>query len=156
MNILIIEDEPMIARFLSRIAHDIEVVNTVKVAYSYQEGYDLMMSGTFDFLLVDVCLGSDEWDGLTLCRIARKHFSEVTIIIITSLHSLNCLSQAFLIGVNDYMTKPFHPGELRLRMMRWLGSSPRLHKMSIQYHELEYAPAEHEFLFNGKMQISFI
>ena len=150
MNVLIVEDEEMIARFLCRIAQDLEVVNVVETASTYEQGYELMMSGVFDLLLVDVCLGGDEWDGLTLCEMARKHFPGVTIIILTSLHSLECLERAFSLGVNDYMTKPFHPEELRLRMMRWLGTSPLLSSTSLRYGELVYEAASHEFRFRGR------
>lgn len=151
MNVLIVEDETLIAEFLSRVASELEVVNVVDYVCTYDQGYDHLMSGVYDLMLVDICLGSDEWDGLRLCEQARKHFPEMTIIILTSLHSLDCLEQAFALGVNDYMTKPFHPQELRLRITRWLGSTQQIGMPKLHYHGLSYDPKTHEFHYEDTL-----
>ena len=53
-------------------------------------------------------------DGFRLCRMLRDipEFYRTPILIITGLDDGDSRAVAFGAGANDYLTKPFHPGEL--------------------------------------------
>ena len=45
-------------------------------------------------------------DGLTLCRMVRKDFPEMKIVILSGYDDFNYAKQAIAIGVEDYLLKP--------------------------------------------------
>ncbi|MBL3706027.1 response regulator [Sulfitobacter sp. BDSS02] len=69
-----------------------------------------------DLILMDIMM--PEIDGIELCARVRglKEWSDVPIIMLTSRTDMDSLSEAFLAGANDYVTKPFNRIELQARM----------------------------------------
>ena len=57
-------------------------------------------------------------DGFKLCRLLRDHprFFHTPIIIITALNDKDSKIVAFGAGANDYITKPYLPKELALKI----------------------------------------
>lgn len=66
-----------------------------------------------DMLLLDVMM--PDLDGLTICTEIRKH-SDVPIIIISAKDGETDKIAGLMLGSDDYMTKPFSPVELVLRV----------------------------------------
>lgn len=66
-----------------------------------------------DMLIIDIMM--PELDGMTLCSILRKE-SNVPIIIVSAKDSESDKIAGFLLGSDDYLTKPFSPVELVLRV----------------------------------------
>lgn len=151
MNILVIEDQVLVARALLKTLRNIPFVNFLETACSYQEALQKISSEVFDFFLVDICLGDQERDGLDLCAVIREKSPDAPIVITTSLQSLSCLEQAFALRVNDYIVKPFHPKELTLRVKRWFRDNrPPNGMKSLRYGALEYDVQKHLFLWQGE------
>ncbi|TWT25986.1 response regulator transcription factor [Planomicrobium sp. CPCC 101110] len=67
----------------------------------------------FDLVLLDVMM--PEMDGWELCGEIRK-FSDVPIIMLTARQQQEDIIKGLKIGADDYITKPFHEGELLARM----------------------------------------
>lgn len=65
-----------------------------------------------DLILLDLMMPQP--DGFRLCRMFREDpaFSLTPIIIVTALDDGDSRAVAFGAGATDYLTKPFHPGEL--------------------------------------------
>jgi len=88
-------------------------------------GYDVQSSLTLaeaqqqltetepDIILLDVML--PDGDGFTFCESIRKH-TKAHIIFLTAKTEHGDMVRGFLGGGDDYMTKPFHPEELLLRI----------------------------------------
>jgi DNA-binding response OmpR family regulator len=66
-----------------------------------------------DMLIVDIMM--PELDGMVLCSEIRKE-SQVPIIIVSAKDSESDKIAGFLLGSDDYLTKPFSPVELVLRV----------------------------------------
>jgi DNA-binding response OmpR family regulator len=151
MNILIIEDEPLVATSIKRIFTNVPFANIIEVAYDFDTAFTKAMSNVFDVMLVDIYLGKDSLTGLDLCKSVRKANAEVILIIITAHNSIKYLEKAFALGVNDYITKPFSFKEVELRTKRWL---LLLHKVTtenvISYQELSYSPQKDQVYFKNK------
>ena len=83
-----------------------------------KEALDAISSGsaTADLILLDIMMPGI--DGIELCaRIRRlENWSDIPIIMLTSRKDTDSLSQAFLAGANDYVTKPFDRIELQARI----------------------------------------
>ena len=70
-------------------------------------------TGTIDCIVLDVLLKGES--GFDLCRKIRS-FSSVPIVFLTNLSSQEDLKNGFLMGADDYITKPFSLEELYLRI----------------------------------------
>ena len=57
-----------------------------------------------DLLITDIKMPF--MDGLTLCRMVRKDFPEMKIVILSGYDDFNYAKQAIAIGVEDYLLKP--------------------------------------------------
>jgi len=69
-----------------------------------------------DAFILDLMM--PEPDGFKLCRMLRAdpNFTRTPIIIITALNDMDSKLVALGAGANDYLTKPFHIGELKARI----------------------------------------
>ena len=69
-----------------------------------------------DLFILDLMM--PEPDGFKLCRMLRTNmnFVRTPIIIVTALNDEDSKVVALGAGANDYLTKPFHIDELKLRI----------------------------------------
>ncbi len=69
-----------------------------------------------DIFVIDLMM--PELDGFQLCRLLRVEpiFARTPIIIVTALTDEDSKLVALGAGANDYLTKPFHIDELKLRI----------------------------------------
>lgn len=83
-----------------------------------KEALNAISSGgaTADLILLDIMMPGI--DGIELCARIRglENWSDIPIIMLTSRKDTDSLSQAFLAGANDYVTKPFDRIELQARI----------------------------------------
>ena len=104
-KILIVEDEVeivnLIRKRLDKQKYDI------KVAYSGDEGLKLIQREYFDLLSLDIMLPSV--DGLTLCEEVRKRNKNSLVVVISALDLEEEKEKAYLLGADDYISKPFSP-----------------------------------------------
>lgn len=111
VTILIIEDDPYISNFIA-VSLDKSDYH-VLTARSASEGLFLFSSHHPDIILLD--LGLPDQDGLEVIKDLRK-FSETPILVVSARGQEKEKIQALDMGVNDYITKPFHMGELMARI----------------------------------------
>ncbi|MBA3581234.1 MAG: response regulator transcription factor [Gammaproteobacteria bacterium] len=111
LNILIIDDEPQIQRFL-RIA--LEAQNyAVVTADTGREGLVVCASEAPDLVLLD--LGLPDMDGQSVIKELRS-WSQVPVIVLSVRSSDAEKIQALDAGANDYVTKPFSVAEVSARI----------------------------------------
>ncbi|MDD4075424.1 MAG: response regulator transcription factor [Eubacteriales bacterium] len=110
-TILVIEDDPYISHFidisLSKEAY------AVLIAKTAAEGLFLISSHHPEIVLLD--LGLPDKDGIDLLRELRT-FSDVPVLIVSARGQETEKIAALDLGANDYITKPFHMGELMARI----------------------------------------
>lgn len=110
-NIIIIEDEKNICSFIERILEPQDY--RVTTASTGREGLQLISSGHFDVILLD--LGLPDMDGLDVIERVRE-WSSVPIIVISARTLEKSKITALDLGADDYLTKPFGTGELLARI----------------------------------------
>lgn len=110
-KILIIEDDLSIRQFLSTLlnAQGYEIV----VAEDGLNGYHLALSHNPDIILLD--LGLPDIDGMEWIKQYRELIS-ASIIVVTAKDAHPQKVDALDLGADDYLTKPFNPGELLARI----------------------------------------
>ena len=73
-----------------------------------------------DLIILD--LNMPQMNGLEFLKEVRKYnyFSKIPMIVLSGEDSSSKRIEAFKSGATDYLTKPFNPVELRVRMERFL------------------------------------
>jgi two-component system, OmpR family, response regulator VicR len=117
MKVLICEDEEIMLTALEfrMRKKGFEVV----IARDGQEAIDFLQTEKIDLIVADIMM--PRVTGLELVTHVRtKLKSDVPIIIISALEHDDVVMEAFRLGANDFITKPFKPTELVLRVRRQL------------------------------------
>ncbi|MDB5213644.1 MAG: pleD 1, partial [Myxococcaceae bacterium] len=85
-------------------------------AESYEEGLALAQQVQPDLILLDVDM--PEHSGFDLCRRLKENpmTASIPIIFLTGSSDIDTKVHGFDLGAVDYVTKPFHPAELRARV----------------------------------------
>lgn len=110
-NILIVEDEQKIARFL-----ELELKYEgyeVDIANNGRDGLEKGKAEGVDLIILDLMLPG--LSGIEVCRRLRQT-SEVPIIMLTAKDDISDKVTGLDIGADDYMTKPFAVEELLARI----------------------------------------
>lgn len=111
-SILVVEDEDSIRKFV-KINLD-RAGFVVKEAASGEEAIEIARREHIDIVLLDIMLPG--MDGYEVCKILRKEFPHLGIIMLTAKSQDIDKIMGLEYGTDDYMTKPFNPMELVLRV----------------------------------------
>ena len=153
--ILIIEDDPDVTNVVRDTLQHAGF--TVRTADCGLRGLTLARESHPDLILLD--LGLPDFDGREVLRRIRST-SKVPVIILTAHGDTTRKIELLNAGANDYITKPFHPGELTARVnvqLRddQLGSIVTLGPLEIhsqarqvfaQGQEVRFTPKEYDLL----------
>jgi CheY-like chemotaxis protein len=104
-HILIVDDEPKVAFFLSRALERSNRNYRVTIAGSGEEALEILGGSPVDVLVTDLRMPGIS--GLELIRWARASSPETRSILITAYGSEEIESQAYSLRASRYITKPF-------------------------------------------------
>ncbi len=103
MNILLLDDDLRILRFLKR---GLEAEShTVATATSHNQGSELLQITTFDLAILDVFLGAE--NGLDFCRKLRQQQHTMPVLMLTAKDSPEMFLESQEAGADAYLPKPF-------------------------------------------------
>ncbi len=111
-RILIIEDEPQLARLL-QLELQFEQYES-DIAHTGREGLEKFRDGCYDLILLDIML--PELNGLEVLQQIRGSASNVPVILLTAKNDVKDKVAGLNLGANDYVTKPFEFEELLARI----------------------------------------
>lgn len=111
-RVLVVDDDRAIRESLERLlaSEGHEVVTAPDGAAALE----LLRTGPFDLLLIDVMMPSI--DGITVCRVLRAEGNQMPILVLTALGEAPDRIAGLDAGADDYLPKPFDPGELLARV----------------------------------------
>ncbi len=112
MRILLVEDDPKIASFVTKGL--IEAGFGAVHAADGESGLDFAIGETFELAIVDIMLPGR--DGLSLIEELRRRRINLPVIILSARHSVDDRVRGFQTGGDDYLTKPFALSELLARV----------------------------------------
>src|SRR5712675_2048434 len=123
MRILIVEDEPKLARLLARGLH--EEGHAADSAATGEEALWMAESAAYDAIVLDVMLPG--LDGFAVCRTLRDRHVWTPVLMLTARDAVEDRIEGLDSGADDYLTKPFSVAELRARLRALVrrGSSER-------------------------------
>lgn len=126
-NILVTDDEEMIRKLIRKYA-EFEG-HTVVEAADGMEAVKLVRNTHFDIIIMDIMM--PHLDGFSASREIRK-ITDVPILMLSARGEEYDKINAFEIGVDDYVVKPFSPKELMLRIEAIMKRSRRSEEPAVQ------------------------
>lgn len=112
MQILIVEDEKRLADALGQIMREQKYF--ADIVYNGKDGYDYALNGQYDVIILDIMLPG--MNGFEVVRKLRLNNINTPVILLTARDETQDKIQGLDSGADDYMTKPFEPGELLARI----------------------------------------
>lgn len=112
MRVLLVEDDPDLARSLRRGLS--EASYAVDVATTGSEALERAEMNTYDAIVLDVMIPAP--DGIQVCQQLRADRSAVPILMLTARDSVEDRVSGLDSGADDYLVKPFDFGELLARV----------------------------------------
>lgn len=103
MNILLIEDDKRIASLVERGLK--EDGHCVAISHNGAEGAEMMLERAYDVALLDVLLPG--MTGLSVLEKVRARRCTTPILMLTAVDSVPKVLEAFDLGADDYLVKPF-------------------------------------------------
>ena len=120
-KILIIEDEEAIAE-LERDYLELSGFK-VELASDGEEGLKMALSNSYDLYILDVMLPGV--DGFEICQQIRKEKTTPILLVSARKEDIDKI-RGLGLGADDYITKPFSPGELVARVKAHLARYDRI------------------------------
>lgn len=130
------------------VVDDEKVILEVLEAYFEKEGWEVLFASNGidalkkvkeqspDLIILDLML--PDISGEEICRLVRKD-SNVPIIMLTAKSAEDDLINGIVIGADDYVTKPFSPREVVVRVKALLRRTQQMvndNQMSFNHHKL--------------------
>ena len=137
-HVLVVDDDPTVSdvvrRYLERSDFD------VTLAVDGQQALAAAAQHRPDLVVLDLMLPG--LDGLEVCRRLRTRDPDLPVVMLTALGEESDRVLGLSLGADDYVTKPFSPRELVLRVQSVLRRSRR---------PSDSAPGELETLIDGDL-----
>jgi two-component system alkaline phosphatase synthesis response regulator PhoP len=149
-RILIVEDDPdiaqLIAHYLQKAGHTTQCLTSGSGVVAHARG------STPDLVLLDLMLPG--MDGLMVCQAlrAQRETARIPIIMLTARGEEGDRIAGLELGADDYVTKPFSPGELTARVAALLRRTQRAAApaATLRYGPLVIDVERHTIRVNGE------
>ncbi|MGN6540853.1 MAG: response regulator transcription factor [Ginsengibacter sp.] len=131
MKILIADDEMIMLKIIElRLKKD---GHEVIVTSNGQEAVEQIKLHDPDMIIADIMMPFTS--GLEIVSLVKKGslHRKVPIIILSSMGQENVVLEAFNLGADDYITKPFSPNELSMRVKRLAPAANPLAKTDAKF-----------------------
>lgn len=111
-KILLVDDDINLNNLIARVLTKNN--NTVYQAHDVDEALDIMEENYIDLIITDIMMPG--MDGYQFTASLRREKMDLPILIITAKESFKDKEKGFVLGADDYMTKPINLDELVLRV----------------------------------------
>ncbi len=147
-NVLIVDDDKRLRELLK----DYLTEKNLQVYQSedYKEAKEILSLVLFDLIILDRMMPSG--DGIELIEYIKK-FSNTPIIMLTAMGGDKDKIDGLKIGADDYLSKPFEPEELFLRIKNLLNLFENLKnkKIKIAFGEFTFDTSNFELQKNDRL-----
>ncbi len=140
MKILVVEDDPVVARTLELLLSSYSYA--VDVAIDGETGLQMINAFDYDLILLDVVLPG--LDGVSLCRTLRAQGLKTPILLLTGREGSHQKAVALNAGADDYVVKPFDPEELIARLQALLRRGHLTSQPVLSWGNLSINPGSHQ------------
>lgn len=117
LNILIVEDDPMVAQINQQFIKKIDDQTSVDIVSNVKEAIKHIENKEIDLLLLDIYM--PEENGLTFLKYIREQGYKIDAILITAATDVEDIQTAFRYGAVDYLIKPFDFERFQQSLLRY-------------------------------------
>ncbi|MEB7725201.1 response regulator [Mammaliicoccus fleurettii] len=117
LNILIVEDDPMVAQINRQFIEKIDPHALVDIAQNVTEAMNVIKTKEIDLLLLDIYM--PEENGLTFLKYVREQGYKIDAILITAASDVEDIQTAFRYGAIDYLIKPFEFERFKKSLLKY-------------------------------------
>jgi two-component system phosphate regulon response regulator OmpR len=148
-HILVVDDDRRIRELISSflIGHGLRV----SAAADAPEAREKMRALTFDLIVLDIMMAGES--GIELTRSIRGQKNRIPILLLSALAETSHRVNGLHAGGDDYLSKPFEPMELLLRIrsiLRRSGNAPAL-SGEVRFGECIFHVSRGELRRNGEL-----
>lgn len=147
MHVLLVEDEPGIAQFISQGLREAGYV--VDVATDGQKGWDYASTVEYDLIILDLLL--PVMDGFQVLGKIRNHKIVTPVLLLTARDNVEDRVQGLDRGADDYLVKPFAFSELLARLRALQRRPPLQLDTVLQVADLTMDTVKREVRRGGKL-----
>jgi DNA-binding response OmpR family regulator len=115
INVLIVEDESIVAMELDSYIHNKLGYNVIDICSNANDALRIMEEESIDIILMDICI-KGELDGIELSEIILEKYPRTQIIFLTAHMDDYNVERAIKLDPVAYLSKPFNREELRVVM----------------------------------------
>ncbi|NPV44434.1 MAG: response regulator [Firmicutes bacterium] len=105
INVLIVEDDPMVMDIHKRFISSIEGFKIAGEAFKGSDALKIMEHKEVDLVILDIFM--PELDGIETLKKIRENGDDVDVILITAASEGNIIKEVVRFGAFDYIIKPF-------------------------------------------------
>lgn len=147
-QLLLIEDDTALTRSISRFLN-LHGYNTI-IKHDGKEAYEYLLKnyGFLDLILLDINL--PHMNGLDICHKIRNAGVSTPIIMLTTETATDTVVNAFDIGADDYLKKPFNLQELEARVQVQLKSKKSRENKAIEDGDLKVDLSQRIVKYRGE------
>jgi two-component system OmpR family response regulator len=145
MRILVVEDDKNLREQLAVALGDAGY--TVDTADNGEDGQFLGETEPYDLAILD--LGLPKIDGLTVLKYWRKEGRTMPVLILSARDRWSEKVEGLDLGANDYVTKPFHMGELLARVRANVRRQTDHQSSTLEVGDLQLNAATGQVTVNG-------
>lgn len=146
MKILIVEDNKTIQK---DIEEELSKHFDTETCGDGEEGLYLISQGIYDLVILDLMLPN--MGGIEILNQARKDGIDTPILILTAKEALDDKVEAFTLGANDYLTKPFYMDELVARVYAILRTNGKIKdKKYLEFKDLRIDSEKNSVYINDE------
>lgn len=109
-HLLIVDDEQGIRQLLTLVFE--RAGHQVRVAEGGRRALELLRADNVDLIISDVKM--PDMNGIELLRAAREVVPDVAVVMMTAFATVDTAREAFKLGADDFIQKPFDVDELKL------------------------------------------
>ena len=135
-QILVVDDDRHVCRYLCTVLSDAGY--EPRSAASAKEALRIMEKYPVDLMILDVTIPG--MDGYAFTKLLRDCHNDIPILMLSSKYIPDCIKKGFLVGTDDYMTKPVDEEELLLRIRALLRREKIIseRRLIVGHCELDY------------------
>ena len=112
IHILVVDDDKNLNQTVCTYLNDCGF--EAKGVLSANEAYDEMYNNLYELIISDIMM--PEIDGFEFAETVRQVNKQIPILFMSAKDDLPSKRKGFLVGIDDYMVKPFHEKELAARI----------------------------------------
>lgn len=116
MKVMIVEDEPIVARYIKKNLDECGGFEVCAICENGEDAIVLCQKEQPHLLITDVRMPG--LSGLEMIRMLRQQGMNMQVVIVSAYKDFSYAKEAISLGVEDYITKPINPEELKQTLLR--------------------------------------